>query len=163
LISVTSASVANIWTSIGGRDVALGDRDRAAEQEDRERAAGERRGVQADPGLGLQRVGVAGDQVQHPAASVAASASWARLNDELDRLQPADQAPDDAGADQRADHERVAGGEHEPEHERQVREREGVRAAAEADVDHADLGEREPERDRPPRQVRLGVRPVAVV
>ena len=76
---------------------------------------------------------------------------------ELDELQPADQAPDDAGADERAEHEVVAGGEDEAEDERHVGEREGVRAAAEADVDDADLGEREPERDRPPRQVRLGV------
>jgi hypothetical protein len=33
LISVTSASVANIWRSVGALEVALGDRDRAREQQ----------------------------------------------------------------------------------------------------------------------------------
>ena len=97
-----------------------------------------------------------------PAASARGERQLGEVEEELDELEAADQAPDDAGADERAEHERVAGGEDEAEDERHVGEREGVGAAAEADVDDADLGAGEPERDRPPRQVRLGVRRGAV-
>ena len=64
---------------------------------------------------------------------------------------------DERGADDRAEDEVVTGGEHETEDERQVGEAEGVRAAAETHVDDADLGAGEPERDRPPGQVRRRV------
>ena len=145
-----------------GLEVALGDGDRSAEQQDRERAAGERRGVQADPGLGLQGVGFAGDEVQHPRGERRGERELGEVEEELDDFEAADQAPDERGAEQRAEHERVAGREHEAEDERQVGEAERVRAAAEADVDDADLGGREPERHGPPRQVRLRVRGRAV-
>ena len=69
----------------------------------------QRRGVQADPGRGLERVGVAGDQ---RAAIADGDADGERelgeVEGELDRRQPADSAVDDAGADQRAEHEVVA-------------------------------------------------------
>ena len=57
----------------------------------------------------------------------------------------------DAGADQRAEHEGVAGGEDEAEDERQVGEAERVGAAAEADVDDAELGAQEARARRPTR------------
>ena len=65
LISVTSASVANIWTSIGALTLPSAIAIAPPSRRIVSAPLDERRGVQADPGLGLERVGVAGDQVQH--------------------------------------------------------------------------------------------------
>ena len=90
------------------------------------------------------------------------SANWPRLKNELDRRQPAVQQQRQRGADDRGDDEVAAGGEHEAEDERDVAEREGVRVAAELEMDDAALADEEPEREPPPGDVRLVQRRQAV-
>ena len=74
----------------------------------------------------------------------------AEVEEQLDRRQPAVEQQRQRGADDRGDHEVAAGGEDEAEDERDVAEREGVRVAAELEVDDAALADEEPEREPPP-------------
>ena len=58
--------------------------------------------------------------------------------------------------------ERLGAAEDQPEHDRDIAERERVRPTPEVEMDDAALGDRERDRDRPPRQVRVRERLKAV-
>ena len=79
------------------------------------------------------------------------------VEDDLDGRQAAVDQQHDDRADQPGDHEVDRRREQQAEHERQVAERERVRAAAEVQVDHAALGGEEAQRQAPPRDVHAGV------
>ena len=83
------------------------------------------------------------------------------VEEELDRRQPPERVRR-AGAEQRADQEAVTACKREPEHEREVGQRERMRAAAEVEVDDARFPHRPRDGDRPPRQMRLGERGLVV-
>ena len=80
------------------------------------------------------------------------------VEDELDRRRPAiEQQHDPAAQHARRDHA-FGATEDQPEDERNVAERERVRAAAEVKMDDAPLGQGERDRDQPPGNVRLSDR-----
>jgi hypothetical protein len=136
---------------------AFGDRDGPRDQEDGDEAAGQGRDVEADPRQRLERIS-GREQPQDGNRDARGERELGEVEGQLDERHAAIQAPDDAGADQGAEDEVVAGGEHQPEHEREVGQRERVRAAEELQVNDARLGEQEAGGDHPPRQSGVGER-----
>ena len=161
LAAVNTRSIANIWRSVPSVMFALGDRDRAGDAGDRQRARRQRGDVQRDPRARLERVGGFGERADDHERHAHGQRELREVEGELDRRQPAERVGG-AGAQQRAEQESVAARERQPEDEREVRQRERVRAAAEMQMHHARLGDRPADRDRPPRKMRVGERLGAV-
>ena len=162
LISVTSASVANIWTSIGGLTLPSAIAIAPPSRRMVSAPLDERRGVEADPGLGLQRVGVPAIRRRIPAARLAASASCARLKASLTgssrrirpQTMPVPTSAPTTNASPDANTRPKTNGRSASEKECALRRKRTWTTQISANG--------EPERDRPPGQVRVGVRGVVV-
>ncbi len=142
-------------------DAALGDDDRREDEPDRHQAAGLGGGQDGEPGDPAE-VGVVRDAGVHDQhGDLRDEAELGDVERQLHRRQPP-QRQRGARAERHADHRPGAAGEHERQRDRDVGQREGMRAAAEVQLDRPALGGQDRRGEQPPWQGgRLGGREVA--
>ena len=140
-----------------GAEQALGDRDRAGDQQHGDEGGDLGREQRVQPHRGAEAVGGGGQHVEDDHREAGGERELRDVEDDLDGRQAAVDEQHHDRADEPGDDEVDRGREQQAEDERQVAERERVGAAAEVQVHHAALGGEEAQREAPPRQVHARV------
>ena len=162
MLVVTTRSIPSMRDERRQQHDAFRERDRGGDQrggDDRGRLGGDQR---RDPRARVDLARARRQHVHDEDRDARVQRELAHVEHELDRRQTPVEEQNQAAAEQAPEHERLGAAEDHAEHERDVAQRERVCPAAEVQMNHAALGDRERDRDRPPRQVRIGERRQAV-